>query len=80
MAACVRCGRIGCAEAFTGPGYSVHVFVGEISVNGKVFGEGENGPLTGAGTMPARASQPSVVVAILINLDAPVVRLGTVDR
>lgn len=55
-----------------------YVFTGAITAGGKTFGEAEQGLLRGGGALTLEAVAPTVMVAFLIDTEAPVMRAGTV--
>ncbi|MFC4988469.1 pirin family protein [Saliphagus infecundisoli] len=66
--------------AMAGRDAYVYVFEGEIGVGDARLGQGESALLVGGGSEPIRATEESVVVAFLIDPDAPVTRQGTIGR
>jgi quercetin 2,3-dioxygenase len=55
-----------------------YVFDGSVVVNGKRFGEGEQGLWTGGKALELEATEDSLIVAFLVDPGAKVMRLGTV--
>ncbi|WP_198667811.1 pirin family protein [Saliphagus sp. LR7] len=57
-----------------------YVFEGEVEVGDARLEVGESALLVGGGPEPVRATEESVVVAFLIDPDAPITRQGTIGR
>lgn len=57
-----------------------YVFEGMLEVDGVRFEEAESGLLEDEAVMSATAREESVVVAFLVNPDAPITRQGTIGR
>jgi redox-sensitive bicupin YhaK (pirin superfamily) len=56
-----------------------YVFTGAIAAGGKSFAEAEQGLLFGGGALALEATEPSVVVAFLIDPKAKITRKGTIS-
>ena len=57
-----------------------YVFEGAVEIGGKSVGYTESALVTGDGDVPVTATEDSIVVAFVLDPDAPVTRQGTIGR
>lgn len=72
--------RSNCATEIAGWATYFYGFSGAVEVKGTRFGEAESRLLTGEGGLTAEAEEDTLLVAVLINPEAPVTRAGKVGR